>query len=289
MAIRNEILRRRIARVTMLAACGRRSARAWTCGGRRLKRVMADPHIGFIVAAYAVAAATIGAMIAYVVLDYRRLSAHLDEVTQALEAARRGAKDARAPMSADAETAPRPRRWLAFLPLAAFACLAALLFLRLSAGDPARIPSALIGQSAPPLTLPGLDGAAGLTDADLRMGHVSLVNVFGSWCEPCHFEHEYLMALAADPSLQAKGVAIYGVAQKDSPENVRRFLGAKGDPYAKVGLDADGRAGIDWGVYGVPETFIVRGDGSIAYKIIGPITAEALESEVKPQILKAMN
>jgi cytochrome c biogenesis protein CcmG, thiol:disulfide interchange protein DsbE len=163
------------------------------------------------------------------------------------------------------------------------------LFLRLGAGDPALIPSALIGQSAPPLTLPGLDGAAGPTDADLRQGHVSLVNVFASWCEPCHTEHEYLMALAADPSLKAKGVAIYGVAQKDSSENIRRFLGAKGDPYAKVGLDADGRVGIDWGVYGVPETFIVRGDGSIAYKVVGPMTAELLESEVKPQILKALN
>jgi cytochrome c biogenesis protein CcmG, thiol:disulfide interchange protein DsbE len=192
-------------------------------------------------------------------------------------------------MSAKAETALRPRRWLAFLPLAVFICLAALLFLRLSAGDPSRIPSALIGQPAPPLTLAGLDGAAGLTDADLRQGHVSLVNVFGSWCEPCHLEHEYLMALAADPSLKAKDVAIYGVAQKDSPENVRRFLGAKGDPYAKVGLDADGRVGIDWGVYGVPETFIVKGDGSIVYKVVGPMTAETLESEVKPQILKAMN
>jgi cytochrome c biogenesis protein CcmG, thiol:disulfide interchange protein DsbE len=192
-------------------------------------------------------------------------------------------------MSADAETAPRPRRLIAFLPLMAFACLAALLLLRLSAGDPSRIPSALIGEPAPSLTLPGLDGAAGLTNADLRQGHVSLVNVFASWCEPCHFEHQYLMALADDASLKSKGVAIYGVAQKDSPENVRRFLGAKGDPYAKVGLDADGRAGIDWGVYGVPETFIVKGDGSIAYKVVGPMTAATLESEVKPQILKALN
>jgi cytochrome c biogenesis protein CcmG/thiol:disulfide interchange protein DsbE len=192
-------------------------------------------------------------------------------------------------MSMETEAAPRPRRWLVYLPLAIFAALAWLLFLRLNAGDPASIPSALIGQSAPQLDLPGLDGATGLSDADLRSGHVSVVNIFASWCEPCHYEHEFLMTLAADPALKAKGVAIYGVAQKDSAENIRRFLGAKGDPYAKVGLDNDGRAGIDWGVYGVPETFIVRGDGSLAFKLVGPMTAATLESEVKPQILKAMN
>jgi cytochrome c biogenesis protein CcmG, thiol:disulfide interchange protein DsbE len=192
-------------------------------------------------------------------------------------------------MSTETEAVPRPRRWLVYLPLALFAALAWLLFLRLNAGDPASIPSALIGQSAPRLELPGLDGATGLTNADLRSGHVSVVNIFASWCEPCHYEHETLMALAADPQLKARGVAIYGVAQKDSTENIRRFLGAKGDPYAKVGLDADGRAGIDWGVYGVPETFIVRGDGSLAFKLVGPMTAVTLESEVKPQILKAMN
>ena len=139
-------------------------------------------------------------------------------------------------MSAETEAAPRPRRWLAYLPLAVFAALAWLLFMRLNAGDPASIPSTLIGQSAPRLDLPGLDGAPGPIDADLRSGHVSVVNIFASWCEPCHYEHEFLMALAADPSLHAKGVAIYGVAQKDSAENIRRFLGAKGDPYAKVGL-----------------------------------------------------
>jgi cytochrome c biogenesis protein CcmG, thiol:disulfide interchange protein DsbE len=192
-------------------------------------------------------------------------------------------------MSAEAQASPSPRRWLAFLPLIAFAVVGALLFVRLYAGDPSRLPSALIGQSAPPLTLPGLDGGAGLASADLRQGHVSLVNVFATWCAPCHLEHPFLMALAADSALKAKGVAIYGVAQKDSSEDVRAFLGAKGDPYAKIGLDKDGRAGIDWGVYGVPETFIVRGDGVIAYKVVGPITPETLESEVKPQILKAMN
>jgi cytochrome c biogenesis protein CcmG, thiol:disulfide interchange protein DsbE len=191
-------------------------------------------------------------------------------------------------MSAAFETTRRPRRWLAFVPLAAFALLAALLFVRLNAGDPSRLPSALIGRSAPPLDLAGLDGSAGLTDADLRRGHVSIVNVFGSWCEPCHLEHPTLMALAKDDALKAKGVVIYGVAQKDSSGNVRRLLGALGDPYAKVGLDPDGRAGIDWGVYGVPESFIVSGDGTITYKVVGPMTAETLENEVKPQIMKAM-
>ena len=190
-----------------------------------------------------------------------------------------------------ADEAPKrtARRWLAYLPLAVFAALAALLFVRLYAGDPSRLPSALIGERAPPLKLTGLDGAPGLADGDLRQGHVSLVNVFGSWCEPCHYEHPFLMALANDEDLKRKGVVVYGVAQKDSSENVRRFLGAKGDPYAKVGLDPDGRAGIDWGVYGVPETFIVRGDGTIAYKLVGPMTEETLDAEVKPQILRAMS
>ncbi len=184
---------------------------------------------------------------------------------------------------------PERRSWLALLPLIAFVALAALRFVRLYAGDASRIPSALIGQSAPALNLPGLGGAPGLADVDLRQGHVTLVNIFASWCVPCHEEHEYLMALAADPALKAKGVVLVGVAQKDSPENIRRFLGAGGDPYAKVGLDGDGRAGIDWGVYGVPETFIVKGDGAIAFKQVGPIDADTLESVVKPEILKAMN
>ncbi len=140
-------------------------------------------------------------------------------------------------MSEGAPKSARRRGALAALPLIAFAALAALLFVRLFAGDASRIPSALIGQSAPALDLPGLDGAPGLADADLRQGHVTLVNVFASWCAPCHDEHEFLMALAADPALKAKGVEIFGVAQKDAPENIRRFLGAGGDPYAKVGID----------------------------------------------------
>jgi cytochrome c biogenesis protein CcmG, thiol:disulfide interchange protein DsbE len=189
---------------------------------------------------------------------------------------------------APAAPASRRRLSLALLPLIVFVGLAALLFVRLGAGDASRLPSALIGQAAPSLNLPGLGDAPGLSDADLRKGNVTLVNIFASWCQPCHIEHEYLLALSKDADLKAKGVTLVGVAQKDSPENIRRFLSAAGDPYAKVGLDAGGRAGIDWGVYGVPETFIVRGDGVIAYKVVGPMSAETLESVVRPEILKAM-
>lgn len=183
---------------------------------------------------------------------------------------------------------PRSRTMLALLPLLAFLAIALLLGLRLFAGDASRLPSALIGQPAPTLNLPGLEGAPGLADADLRQGHVTLVNIFASWCQPCHIEHETLMALASDPALKSQGVELVGVAQKDKAENIKRFLGAAGDPYARVGMDPEDRAGIDWGVYGVPETFIVRGDGTIAYKFVGPMDAESLDKVIKPEIAKAM-
>ncbi len=192
-------------------------------------------------------------------------------------------------MSAGETVAPRRRGLLTLLPLLIFGALAILFFMRLFAGDAARIPSALIGQSAPPLDLPALDGGAGLKDSDLRQGHVSVINIFASWCLPCHDEHPVLLDLAADKALAAKGVRMIGVAQKDDPENIRRFLGAKGDPYSRVGVDRDGRAGIEWGVYGVPETFIVKGDGAIAFKLVGPMSAKTLASVVKPEIEKAMN
>jgi cytochrome c biogenesis protein CcmG/thiol:disulfide interchange protein DsbE len=188
----------------------------------------------------------------------------------------------------DAEP-PRRRRLLTLAPLLIFGALALLFFARLFAGDASHIPSALIGQSAPPLDLPALDGSAGLKDADLRQGHVSVVNIFASWCVPCHEEHAILLDLAADKALAAEGVRLIGVAQKDDPENIRRFLGAKGDPYSRIGVDRDGRAGIDWGVYGVPETFIVKGDGTIAFKLVGPMSPATLASVVRPQIEKAMN
>ncbi len=175
---------------------------------------------------------------------------------------------------------------LALLPLIVFLALAGLLYARLGAGDASNLPSALIGKPAPPLRLAALDGPP-LTDAELRAGKVTVVNVFGSWCEPCHFEQPALMALAADPDVKAGKVMILGMAQKDSPENIRRYLGAEGNPYARIALDPDNRAGIDWGVYGVPETYVVRGDGAIAFKFIGPLSQETLKAVLLPQIRKA--
>ena len=175
---------------------------------------------------------------------------------------------------------------LAALPLVVVLALTGLFYLRLGAGDASKLPSALIGHPAPSLQLNALDGPP-TQDADLRAGKVTVVNVFGSWCEPCHFEHPALLALAEDPDVKSGKVALIGMAQRDKPENIRRFLGADGNPYSRVALDPDNRAGIDWGVYGVPETFVIRGDGTIAYKFVGPLTEETLKNTLLPQIRKA--
>jgi cytochrome c biogenesis protein CcmG, thiol:disulfide interchange protein DsbE len=183
----------------------------------------------------------------------------------------------------------KQRRLIVLLPLVVFLALAALFLFRLGAGDPSKLPSALIGRLAPDTPLPPLaglvrDGAQvpGITNADFK-GAVSLVNVWASWCVPCHDEAPLLMKLADD-----KRIRIIGINQKDQPENARRFIGRYGNPFAAVGSDANGRASIDWGVYGVPETFVVGRDGRIAYKLVGPITAENLESTLKPQLEKAL-
>jgi cytochrome c biogenesis protein CcmG/thiol:disulfide interchange protein DsbE len=169
------------------------------------------------------------------------------------------------------------RRWLIGLPLVLFAALVALFVFRLGAGDPSRLPSALIGRPAPALSLPPLEGLAhegapvpGLDPASF-MGRVTLVNVWASWCVPCRDEHPFLTRLAAD-----KRLAVVGINYKDATENARRFLGRYGNPYAAVGVDGGGRAAIEWGVYGVPETFLVGRDGRIAYKQVGPIDERSL-------------
>jgi cytochrome c biogenesis protein CcmG/thiol:disulfide interchange protein DsbE len=175
-----------------------------------------------------------------------------------------------------------------FLPLIAFAAIAALFLIRLYAGDASLLPSALIGRPVPRFDLPPLPGVAapGLSDSDLQQGRVTLVNVFASWCVPCHAEHPVLMEIARDPQLKDH-VALVGLAYKDEPENTRRFLGQGGNPFARIGLDASGRTGIDFGVYGVPETYVIRGDGTIAYRFVGPLSNESLRQVLLPQILAA--
>ncbi len=183
----------------------------------------------------------------------------------------------------------RRRRVLVFLPLALFLGLAALFLLRLFAGDPALIPSALIGHPAPQTALPpvaGLDrnGAPlpGLDPANFK-GAVTVVNVWASWCVPCRDEAPLLVQLAQDSRFR-----LVGINYKDQADNARRFLAHFGNPFAAAGADESGRAGIEWGVYGVPETFVVGRDAKIAYKLVGPITADNIDSLLKPQIEKAL-
>lgn len=192
-------------------------------------------------------------------------------------------------MSNQGAARPRSRSWLVALPLIAFAVLAGLFWFRLGAGDPARIPSALIGRPAPQTSLPPLEGliagggqVPGLDPAAFK-GQVSVVNVWASWCVPCHDEAPLLLQLAQD-----KRIRMIGINYKDAPDNARRFLGRYGNPFNAVGVDANGRASIEWGVYGVPETFVIGRDGAIAYKLIGPVTPENLERVLKAEIEKAL-
>ena len=186
-------------------------------------------------------------------------------------------------------TSASKRRLIVLLPLVVFLALAALFLFQLGAGDPSKLPSALIGRSVPDTPLPAVEGLVrngvavpGITNADFK-GVVSLVNVWASWCVPCHDEAPLLMQLADD-----KRIRILGINYKDQPENARRFVGRYGNPFAAVGADANGRVSIDWGVYGVPETFLIGRDGRIAYKLVGPISPENLAATLKPQIEKAL-
>ena len=183
----------------------------------------------------------------------------------------------------------RASRWLVALPLVAFMALAAVFWLRLGSGDPSRIPSALIGHPAPQTTLPPLQGLVtngaqvpGLDPAVFK-GKVSVVNVWASWCVPCHDEAPLLTELSKDSRLQ-----VVGINYKDSADNARRFLGRYGNPFGIVGVDGNGRAAIEWGVYGVPETFVVGHDGTILYKLVGPVTAANINTVLRAEIEKAL-
>lgn len=183
----------------------------------------------------------------------------------------------------------RRRRILVLVPLLVFIGVVVIFLIGLYSGDPSLIPSALIGHPAPHTKLPPIAGldrdgqpVPGL-DPNSFKGAVTVVNVWASWCVPCHDEAPMLLQLAQD-----KRVRLVGINYKDEAGNARRFLGLYGDPYAAAGADRSGRAAIEWGVYGVPETFVIGRDARVAYKLVGPITPDNFDSVLKPQIEKAL-
>jgi cytochrome c biogenesis protein CcmG/thiol:disulfide interchange protein DsbE len=172
------------------------------------------------------------------------------------------------------------RRFLYMLPVGVFAVVAGGFALSLGR-DPSKIPSALIGKPVPEFALPPVQGRTlGLSTADLK-GEVSLVNVFASWCVACREEHPIFMALQ-----QSGAVPIHGLNYKDRPNDAAAWLDSRGDPYTRTGADTDGRVGIDWGVYGVPETFVVDRNGVIAHKHIGAVTDQALQEIILPLVAR---
>ena len=171
-------------------------------------------------------------------------------------------------------------RLASYIPLIVFFIMAVFLGIGLTM-DPREIPSPLIGKMVPQFSLPAVKGRTlGLASADLR-GQVSLVNVFASWCVACREEHPVLLALSKQGV-----VPIHGLNYKDKPDDAKAWLDELGDPYTRTGADISGRMAIDWGVYGVPETFVIDRDGRIAYKHIGPVTPEVLRDKLIPLITK---
>lgn len=176
------------------------------------------------------------------------------------------------------------------LPVIFFAVVAGFFAMALRSGDPSLLPSTMVGKEVPKGDFPPVEGLetadgkpeTGFTSADLAKGRVSVVNYWASWCVPCIEEHPVLVKLKS-----ASDVDIYGINYKDRADAARRFIGRFGNPYTAVGTDAQGRAAIEWGVYGTPETFVVNGKGQIVYKHVGPISEEALQTKLLPAIEKA--
>lgn len=174
-------------------------------------------------------------------------------------------------------------------PVIGFAALVVLFAFALRSGDPSRLPSALIGKPAPLTQFPALDGlrtdekaVPGFSSTELATGRPVVVNFWASWCVPCAEEQPLLVELQ-----KRTGVALYGVNYKDDPVAARRFLGRYGNPFTAVGTDANGRGAIEWGVYGMPETFVLNGKAEIVFKHVGPISAESIETKLIPAIARA--
>jgi cytochrome c biogenesis protein CcmG/thiol:disulfide interchange protein DsbE len=173
-------------------------------------------------------------------------------------------------------------RMVYLVPLSVFLVMAVYFAVGLTK-DSTVLPSALIDKPVPEFSLPPIEGGPGkgFSSADLRAGRVSVINVFASWCGPCRTEHPFITRLAT-----LKVAKVYGLNFKDNPKSALRWLREFGDPYAAHGVDNDGRVSIDWGVYGIPETFIIDNSGTIRYKHVGPINGDILEDEILPVIKK---
>ncbi|HEX3945136.1 MAG TPA: DsbE family thiol:disulfide interchange protein [Rhizomicrobium sp.] len=172
------------------------------------------------------------------------------------------------------------KRLLYVVPVIAFGVLAWLLFDSLYAPPHDQLPSALLNKPVPSFSLPALAGTAtGFTRADLASGHVTVLNVWASWCVPCRLEAPVLNRIK-----QLGGVALYGLVYKDKPEQARQFLRENGNPFSRIDLDFRGRAAIDWGVYDVPETFVIDGKGLVRLRYSGPITEDVLTDMLLPAI-----
>lgn len=175
------------------------------------------------------------------------------------------------------------KRLLYAVPVLALLFLGYLFFRSLNGPPPDELPSALIDKPAPQTALPPLDAAAkGFAPTDLRAGHVTVLNVWASWCVPCRAEAPALAELS-----QMKGIALYGIVYEDSAKAARQYLREVGNPFSRIDLDRRGQAGIDWGVYGVPETFVVDGRGIVRLRYAGPIVGDTLESIILPAIAEA--
>lgn len=192
-------------------------------------------------------------------------------------------------VDAPAATKPRRKLGLVVVPAIVFALMALMFAFALKTGDPSRLPSALIGKPAPKVALEALDGLVvggkpvpPFSTAVLGNGKPAVVNFWASWCVPCVQEHPFLIEIAA-----RTGLAVHGINYKDQTAAARRFLGLHGNPFTTVGVDGSGRAAIEWGVYGMPETFVVDGQGTVVYKHVGPISRESLDTRVFPALIKA--
>ena len=175
------------------------------------------------------------------------------------------------------------KRLIFVIPVLLFAVLAFFLFKSLIAPPPQELPSVLVNKPVPQVSLPPLDDTTkGFGPADFKAGHVTILNVFASWCVPCRAEAPLLPLLK-----RVKGVKLYGMVYKDTPSQAEEFLRENGNAFDRIGLDESGSAGIEWGVYGVPETFVVDGKGTILLRHAGPLTKAVIDDQIAPVVAKA--